>query len=153
MDAIDSIQSKMEKTLSTIVEGYSIQIATLESLGTAYLNPTYVWLAHDLRQQAREEWERMKDIYESAADVYLDITRQYQGGTGMQGLPRTGPFIGHKGEIVLSPTESEEERKGRAKSVTNITIAPTFMSGDKIAARAVANEIAEALEDRNNRIH
>jgi len=75
----------------------------------------------------------------------------YQSGTGPQGLPRTGVFYGHKGEIVKSPAESDTERSGGTGNTYNITIAPHMMTGDRAAAREVAVEIKEALQELDNR--
>jgi hypothetical protein len=35
----------------------------------------------------------------------------YEKGTGLSGLPQTGPFYGHAGEIILNPRESEFARR------------------------------------------
>ncbi len=71
-------------------------------------------------------------------------------GTGPAGLPKDGLFYGHKGEIVLNPSESKAARSGGGNT-WNITIAPTFMTGDRGAARAVATEIRTVLNDLNKR--
>lgn len=42
----------------------------------------------------------------------------YQTGTGPAGLPSDGLFMGHKGEIVLNPAQSDNARSGGGK-VTN----------------------------------
>jgi hypothetical protein len=82
-----------------------------------------------------------------SAGASLLTTGSFATGTGPQGLPRDGIFYGHRGEIVLNPTESA----ARSGPTINITMAPTFMSGDPGAARAVAAEIKTALKDLNHR--
>lgn len=70
----------------------------------------------------------------------------FQSGTGPQGLPRTGLFFGHKGEIVKNPADSEAERMdGPEKKVINITIAPKFMTGDRSVLPAMAVELKRVL--------
>ncbi len=77
----------------------------------------------------------------------------YQSGTGPAGLPSTGMFFGHKGEIVKNPAESEQERRGgSAGGGLHITVAPTFMTGDANAARAVAQDIKRELDMLNVRL-
>ena len=71
----------------------------------------------------------------------------FQKGTGLEGLPYTGMFYGHKGEIVKNPAESDEERAGVTGNTYNITVSPTFLSGDRTAAREVAVEIQRELDD------
>lgn len=75
----------------------------------------------------------------------------YQTGTGPAGLPSTGLFYGHKGEIVKNPQESAMERSGGGGGGLHITVAPTFMSGDSNAARQVAAEIKRELDMLNVR--
>jgi len=77
----------------------------------------------------------------------------YQTGTGPAGLPNTGLYYGHKGEIVKSPQESAMERSGQGGggAVFNISVAPTFMSGDANAARTVVAEIKRELNLLNVR--
>jgi len=60
-----------------------------------------------------------KDKFKRCAGVKTDDIKSsmppipgFGQGTGLQGLPRTGFFRGHKGEIVKSPSESEMERRG-----------------------------------------
>ena len=75
----------------------------------------------------------------------------FQSGTGPEGLPRDGLFYGHKGEIVLNPEESRAARSKNGGATFHITIAPTFMTGDQSAARAVAAELRTALNNLSNR--
>jgi tape measure domain-containing protein len=70
---------------------------------------------------------------------------QYASGTGPAGLPYTGLFYGHQGEIVKNPAESAAERRGTSGSV-NLTVAPRYMTGDRNTARAVAVEIKRELD-------
>ncbi len=66
----------------------------------------------------------------------------YASGTGPAGLPYTGLFLGHKGEIVKNPAESEAERRGRSNASGGNTyiLQPTFMTGD---AGSIARAFAE----------
>ena len=75
----------------------------------------------------------------------------FQSGTGLEGLPHTGLFHGHKGEIVKSPEQSKAERRGKGGNTYNITIAPQFMTGDRAAARSVAAEIRRELDELGTR--
>ena len=76
----------------------------------------------------------------------------YQTGTGPAGLPSTGLFYGHKGEIIKNPQESDAERAGGGSGgELHITLAPTFMTGDSNAARSVAREIKRELDMLNLR--
>ena len=77
-----------------------------------------------------------------------------QSGTGLGGLPNTGLFMGHKGEIVKNPAESEQERRGGSTGGGgfHLTLAPTFMTGDANAARAVAQDIKRELDMLNLRL-
>lgn len=70
----------------------------------------------------------------------------FASGTGLKGLPYTGLFKGHAGEIVKNPAESEAERAGAGGNTYNISIAPQFMSGDSNSARLVASEIQRELD-------
>ncbi len=79
------------------------------------------------------------------------ITGNYDTGTGPAGLPRDGLFYGHQGEIVMDAAESSAARSGAGAGRINITIAPTFMSGDRNAAREVAREIGRELNQLNIR--
>lgn len=83
-----------------------------------------------------------------------DAEYGFATGTGPKGLPKTGVFYGHQGEVVLNPKESDEYRRGGSGSggAINITIAPTFMSGDRNAARVVADELRRALAGNNKRL-
>jgi len=88
--------------------------------------------------------------YTGAEKVGL-VKGSFQSGTGPAGLPATGLFYGHQGEIVKNRQESDLERSGRAGATFNITVAPTFMSGDASAARTVAAELKRELDLLNIR--
>ncbi len=81
----------------------------------------------------------------------IDSAPKFGSGTGLSGLPYTGLFYGHKGEIIKNPAESAAERSGAGSGTVNITVAPTFMTGDRTAARAVAAEIQRELKQLNLR--
>jgi len=70
-------------------------------------------------------------------------------GTGATGVNRDQMAFLHRGEVVLNPAEAQSYRANAGG--VNITIAPTFMSGDRNAARAVADEINKALKDLKSR--
>lgn len=83
-----------------------------------------------------------------AGDFIKDVTGSFQSGTGPGGLPRDGLYYGHEGEIVQDQEESRRMRlAGAGAGGINITIAPTFMTGDRNAARSVAVEIKRALKE------
>ena len=71
----------------------------------------------------------------------------YQSGTGPAGLPHTGMFHGHKGEIVKNPAESNAERAGHAGGGgVTVNLSPRYMTGDANAARNVARDIKRELD-------
>lgn len=64
------------------------------------------------REYDRAFTEAQKRKYIYGEDVDLEnFSGEYQTGTGLRGLPSTGLFKGHKGEIVLNPNESMQYRK------------------------------------------
>lgn len=77
----------------------------------------------------------------------------YASGTGAAGLPYTGLFYGHKGEIVKNPSESDAERGGRGGGggQTTVNLNVQFMTGDAGAARNVARELQRLMNKQNRR--
>ncbi|RJR40799.1 MAG: hypothetical protein C4576_19740 [Desulfobacteraceae bacterium] len=76
----------------------------------------------------------------------------FGSGTGPEGLPYTGPFMGHKGEIVLNPRESEAVRKGGGGTVIKIN-SPIYLDGKivghfKKEVRAIADDVRVNAERR-----
>jgi tape measure domain-containing protein len=80
-------------------------------------------------------------------------TQSYASGTGPSGLPHTGLFLGHKGEIVKNPAESEQERRGSGGGGPTINVynQPRYQTGDANAGRNVAADIKRLLGDLNIR--
>ena len=91
----------------------------------------------------------------------------FQHGTGMAGLPHTGPFFGHKGEIVASAKESELMRdiaggrvgtpgvsenntKTNTISIDTININANSEEEGRAAARGVLSEL-ESLYIRGDK--
>lgn len=78
----------------------------------------------------------------------LSLEPQFAAGTGPAGLPSDGLYYGHKGEIVLNPTESQQARGG---ATVTVNFQPMFMTGDRAAGRAAADEIFRLLQDKIRR--
>lgn len=85
----------------------------------------------------------------SAGEAKARGLPSYQHGTGMGGLPTSGWFYGHKGEIVKSPQESNVERQG--ENNYNITFAPVVMTGDRAAMRQAAIYFRDELKQLDHR--
>jgi TP901 family phage tail tape measure protein len=117
-------------------------------------------------------------IISSVSSVAHSISGKFQTGTGLAGLPETGLYYGHKGEIVIDPTASAAiratsrltnpriknmdsimSRQSASPQVNNktnnynyyVTVSPTYMTGDRNAARAVASEIDREIKRKNIR--
>lgn len=73
-----------------------------------------------------------------------------QSGTGLGGLPRTGLFLGHKGEIVKNPAESEQERRGGQRGSgggNTYKLEVGIMTGDRASIARAWNQFKE-MEQR-----
>ena len=127
---------------------------------------TIYWIAQDLKPlytmlqgigrlitSVASAWNKFNSMPKTIPQIGAEMAAvegggsvpEYAKGTGAAGLPYTGLFYGHKGEIVKNPGESQAERSGAGGGV-NITIAPTFMTGDRNAARGAAVEIKRELD-------
>ncbi|BBO84472.1 hypothetical protein DSCO28_50380 [Desulfosarcina ovata subsp. sediminis] len=122
------------------------------------LKPLYTWLVKILKITQRvlnalakvNVGGNMIEDFDSGDTTTSSSVPQYANGTGMAGLPYTGLFYGHEGEIVKNPSESDAERRGTGSGV-NVTIAPTFMTGDANAARSVARELQRLMTGQDRR--
>lgn len=84
------------------------------------------------------------------SSMSLQSTGSFQTGTGPSGLPRTGLFYGHQGEIVKSPEESDRERQGAAGGNTyHIHLSTTF--GDEASMRRAAARLKAELQQLDHR--
>jgi len=100
-------------------------------------------------QNIRNIQDRIAERTEFDTRLTKITTPSFQVGTGPEGLPYTGLFHGHKGEIVKNPDESEAERRGKNGKtliIEKIVIAPTFMTGDRLAGRKVAADVKRELD-------
>jgi hypothetical protein len=106
-------------------------------------------------------------------NTYEKVTGSYQAGTGLEGLPKTGYYFGHKGEIIINPAESASIRasargQGTVKAggedalsrgaigqqivkkeyhnIFNVNITPQYMTGDRNSARALAQDLKRELQ-------
>ena len=82
-------------------------------------------------------------------------TQSFEKGTGPSGLPTTGLFFGHKGEIVSDPQESELVRSNvsMAGGVTveaNLNV--MFMTGDRASMEMAADSLGDALQRKMKRL-
>lgn len=105
--------------------------------GSRYISAGYSALAKGLIAQI----SRLEAINARVAAM----TPTFQTGTGPEGLPRTGLFHGHKGEIVKSPEESDKERRGVGGDTYYITVAPRYMTGDSMGVRRAAEDLEREL--------
>jgi len=107
-------------------------------------------------QTALQREQRME-----AAKKEADRLRGYQTGTGMQGVPYTGAFKLHQGEIVLNPKQSEEVRQrgtvngakvgGDGPNIT-IQLSPMFMTGDRQSISDAVDDIIPELQRKMRRL-
>lgn len=124
-----------------------IEVRKLKTQGIG-MGPTTRYYGESLLALTRNLVKRLAWATGSEAKA---ATVSYQTGTGPEGLPSTGLFHGHKGEIVKSPEESDTERRGRGKRgraliIEKLIFAPTFMTGDGRAGRNAAREMKRELE-------
>jgi hypothetical protein len=135
----DELEGKLDKLFTTV----QVLIAPFKALAIA-MNAVGSWVANDIHA--------VKQLFTSDPDTSNWVTDpSFKSGTGPAGLLSDGPVNAHKGEIILNPAESEAYRNGGGGGGISITIAPTFMSGDSSAARAVAVEIQRELTALNHR--
>jgi len=105
--------------------------------------------------------DRLSNKYAPKGGVHL---QEYQTGTGVQGLPRTGPIFAHKGEIIIDPMTSAHVRSVTRRSKTtgkterhiepktgggtNITVSinPGVMIGDRTGLKALMPHLKEELD-------
>jgi len=73
----------------------------------------------------------------------------FQTGTGPAGLPQTGLFYGHQGEIVKSPEESDQERQGADGGDIHIHLSTVF--GDRESMRRAAMQLKSELRQLDHR--
>jgi len=88
-----------------------------------------------------QKWLDARNQNTSTPESTSETTRNYQTGTGPAGLPHTGLFYGHKGEIVKNPAESEAERRGGDENHFHLHV--QYMTGDR-------ESIGRAFRDLNN---
>lgn len=111
-------------------------IADIEALDTPDVPVSEVGFHPDLDRTFDDESvdfteEDFEGAFNEASEGFL---RQ---GTGMGGLENTGPFFGHKGEIVLNPEESESLRSmGSGGGGGDITV--NLVVDGKVLATTVA---------------
>lgn len=128
---------------------------------------------NELAKLTRAERDRARwGGFDSAADMQRGTSRDFAGemranmrsyatGTGMGGLPYTGYFRGHQGEIVLNSNESKLFRSVAQKTRSetgsaaassgggnniSVTISPQVMIGDRSGIRAVMPYLKEELD-------
>ena len=138
---IDIDVSPAKNALNALNRYYTTAISSMMrdlamTFGTGYYAEEFRRLTTERIRDLEGRWERGRDVIGS-----------FQTGTGPGGLPHTGVFFGHKGEIVKSPQESDTERRGSGGANINITIAPTFMTGDRAAGRNAAIELKRELDN------
>ena len=83
----------------------------------------------------------------SAGDYPRMGDAEYATGTGLAGVPETGPYILHKREIVLNQAESDAYRRGEGGGGITININPGVMMGNKQDARNLARMIRDELRE------
>jgi len=126
-EALGSVAQTAEKVSGTVSKGISDMVIKLQTLEQAIATlestkslPSSIFgtyskqmAVQDAEQgvsaalKREQQWEAAKasaDLLRSATPFNLSnpTTWSYQSGTGMKGLPYTGSFYGHAGEIVLN---------------------------------------------------
>lgn len=137
----DQLRAKLDMLLQTV----RIMIKPLE-----HLWKLMKWVGAGIGTNAA----RLVTAAENAPSMFDSAggsVDSHQSGTGPGGLSHTGLFFGHKGEIVKNPAESDAERRGGGGGGVTVHLSPTFMTGDRNAARAVVQEIKRELEMLNVR--
>ena len=92
-----------------------------------------------------------------------DLLGSFARGTGSEGLPSTGLFFGHKGEIVNNPEESEAIRSGNDRRpwttqtegngmTLNIEFSPMFLTGDRASMRNAAEMLGDEIQKKIRRL-
>lgn len=84
-----------------------------------------------------------------------------QRGTGITGLPRTGLFFGHKGEVVLNPRESNELRAGTTSGEdgsggmgmrVSASLNVMYLTGDRQSMVDAADALFKEIERKLKRL-
>ncbi|BBO80166.1 hypothetical protein DSCO28_07320 [Desulfosarcina ovata subsp. sediminis] len=159
----DGFTSMMDTAIQWIGDAWKVAVNWWEDVSWQIqyvlddLKPLYTWLVKiiNITQRVLNALAKvnvggnMIEDFDSE-DTTSSSVPQYANGTGLSGLPYTGLFYGHKGEIVKNPSESDAERRGTGSGV-NVTIAPTFMTGDANAARSVARELQRLMTGQDRR--
>jgi len=108
-----------------------------------------------------DAYEKAKKIRQESGlpDVSIgDAFGSFDTGTGPQGLPQTGKYIGHKGEIVYDREDSDRIRGGGTPSSAGVSggsaggtgsgvavaeahLHVMFLNGDRSSMREAANQL------------
>jgi len=153
MVALEKLRNEAGSTLAALLETYAV------AYGNAFNLPGGEGIMHALEvenimtSRIAQERERLGRITRRSELLAQTTTLSYQAGTGVEGLPRTGWFYGHQGEIVKNPAESASERRGEAGggNTYHVTISPAVMTGDRASMREVAGAFQEALKELDHR--
>ena len=115
MRALEGVQTYYNKLISGMYYG----MATTTGMGY------YAQLTRENLAKGIAQAEGQLSYAESALGGY-------QAGTGPRGLPYTGPFYGHKGEIILNPGQSERLRQIINTNTTKNESTSSIKMGDII---------------------
>lgn len=130
LQTLNSVMQSTYKSLAQMEAERAAVLGAMESVNHYRYSEVKRWWDSQISEQKRLESQINKDlaIQQKYSAKYSDYSTkagsggrkywyEYQHGTGPSGLPYTGVFYGHKGEIVKSPSESRRERAGLNKTV------------------------------------
>ncbi len=114
--AIDAFVSKYSTKIATL----KVQLAEVVG-GGSFRDVSGSGLAREAQRREILNLRQMIAQAESTLTRGVESMGSFAGGTGPRGLPDTGTFYGHKGEIVLDPRESDQARRGGGGDI-NFTV-------------------------------
>jgi len=88
---------------------------------------------------------------EGMDEADMDIsgeTEGYRFGTGLEGLPSTGRFLGHEGEILFSPEESDTIRAAATGGVNDLNLQLTI-NIDGFSEPYVVDKVIPIIRDES----
>lgn len=136
----ESERSRLAKQLDNKL--YAAQLQAAIGTPDQYRQISTMFASQSSRMAGEEIWKK--------AGLDYNYTGSYASGTGPQGLPETGFFLGHKGEIVKSKKESDAERGSFAK--TEIHIHAGAFVGNQSDARTFADLLLKEINFKTKRL-
>ncbi|MCK4717373.1 MAG: phage tail tape measure protein [Thermoplasmata archaeon] len=117
-------------------------------------------------QAALERERELADAKIRADEMRAEagIGGSFQAGTGLEGLPHTGTFKGHQGEIVLDPGDSQALREGKGLTglesaagggggiTVMVDFRPMFITGDRMSMEQAGEALGGVIQRKLKRI-